>query len=90
MKQGLALARAAPDIAGLAGAAKLRRMAADGLPAPDLPLVFARHPPAPIVPAVPLEPAARIVWVYPSLGSPDAKRLAGVDAETVERRILVV
>jgi hypothetical protein len=41
VQQGLALARAAPDITGLARAAKLRDMTADGLPAADLPLVLA-------------------------------------------------
>jgi hypothetical protein len=90
VQQGLALARSARDIARLEGAAKLRDMTADGLPAADLPLVLARHPPARIVAAVPLEPAARVVWIYPALGPPDTERLAGVDAEAVARRILAL
>ena len=75
------------SIAGLAVASKLGDMAANGLPAADLSLVLARHAAALIVAAVPLEPAARIVGVYPAFGPPDAERLAGVDAEPVERRI---
>ena len=89
VQQGLTLARAASSITRLAGAAKLADMAAYCLPAADLSLVLAEHATALVVAAVPLEPAARIVGMYPTLGPPDAERLAGIHTEPVERWIFV-
>src|ERR671910_3206724 len=59
-------------------------MSTDGLPAPDLSRVFLRQAPAQVVPAIPLEPAARIVRMYPPLSSPFRQALAGVHAEIVQ------
>src|SRR4051812_37090619 len=62
-------------------------MPAYGFPSLDLAPVFGRHAAAHIVTAVPLEPAARIVGMKPSLAAPDRQRLAGVDAEEIERAV---
>src|SRR3954468_12826908 len=85
MQQSLALARTAKEIAGLAVALDLPHVAADCLPAADLPLVLGRHPAAEIIAAVPLEPAARIVRVQPALVAPHRERLARIDVEEIER-----
>ncbi|POH29861.1 hypothetical protein ATY30_14220 [Sinorhizobium americanum] len=84
MQQSLALTRPAPAIPRLASPTKLSDMAANSSPTDDLSLVLARHATTLMVSAVPLEPATRIVGMYPSLGSPDAERLAGVDTEAVK------
>lgn len=83
MQQSLALPRPAPVIPRLAGSAKLSDMAAKSFPTGDLSLVLAGHATTLVVAAVPLEPATRIFGMYPSLRSPNAERLAGVDTETV-------
>ncbi len=62
-------------------------MAPHRLPAANLPLVLAAGPAAQPIPAVPLEPAARIVRVYPSLRTPKAEGLARIDAEPVQRGV---
>ena len=46
-----------------------------------------RHAAAHVVAAIPLEPAARIVGMQPSLGAPDRERLAGIDAEVIQRTV---
>jgi len=84
VQQRLALPPAAPDIARLARQLKLTHMTADCLPAFDLPSVLVGYPPPHVVPAVPLEPTAWIVGVYPSLSAPFQERLTGIDAEAVE------
>src|SRR5262245_38176520 len=57
------------------------------LPPLDLPLVFLGQAAAHVVAAVPLKPAARVVGVDPALVAPHRQRLAGVDAEEVERAV---
>src|SRR4051812_36942268 len=87
VQQRLPLPRAAGQVARLTVPLDLPDMPAYGLPSLDLPPVFGRHAAAHIVAAIPLEPAARIVGVQPSLAPPDRQRLAGVDAEEVERAV---
>src|SRR5690348_8038690 len=65
----------------------LRDMSLHRLPAADLAHVLLGQAAAHIVSAVPLEPAARIVWVYPALSSPFRQRLARIDAEIIERAV---
>ncbi len=87
MQQRLALARAAGEVAALAGPLDLSNVPADRLPALDLPGILVRHAAAHVVAAVPLEPAARIVGVDPALLAPDRERLARIDTEEVERAV---
>src|SRR5690606_18057677 len=81
MQQRLALTLAAGEIAGRAIGFDLRHMPADRLPAIDLAAVLLGHAPPPVIAAIPLEPAARIVGMDPAFLPPDRQRLAGVDAE---------
>jgi hypothetical protein len=80
----LALARPAHRIARLAMSSDLRHVALDSLPASDLAGVLVGQPPAHVVAAIPLEPAARIVRMHPALPSPLRQGLAGVHAEIVQ------
>src|ERR1041384_5462196 len=84
VQQRLPLALAAGKITLVAVHPDLPDVAAERLPALDLPrvvLVAAAH----IVAAVPLKPAARIVLVQPALALPFGERLACIDLEVVER-----
>ena len=67
VQQRLSLSRAAALIARLAIASDLCDVAANCLPASDLPGVLFRHAPAHVVAAIPLKPAARIVGMNPAL-----------------------
>ncbi len=87
VQQRLPLTPAAPQISRTACKLQLPHMAANGFPTLDLPHVFVRHPAAHVVAAVPLEPAARIIGMKPALLAPFRKRLAGINAEIVERWI---
>src|SRR5262249_28322366 len=58
-----------------------------GFPAFDLTAVFFRHPPAQIIAAIPLEPAARVIGVNPTLGAPFRQRLACSYPEEIERAV---
>jgi hypothetical protein len=84
VQERLALARPAHRIARLAMSSDLRHVALDSLPASDLAGVLVGQPPAHVVAAIPLEPAARIVRMHPALPSPLRQGLAGVHAETVQ------
>jgi len=84
MQERLPLSPATPQIAGLACELKLTDVTADCLPPFDLTTVFIGHSSPQIVAAVPLEPAARIIRMYPSLPAPLGERLTGFDAEVVE------
>ena len=87
MQQGLSLPSAAGEVARLALPLDLPDVPAHGLPSPDLPLVLVGQAAAHVVAAIPLEPAARVVGMDPSLVAPHRQRLAGVDAEEVERAV---
>src|SRR5262249_4488293 len=89
MQQRLALDRPAMQVARLAMLLELRDVAHHLPPARDLAMVV-RMAAAHVVAAVPLEPAARIVFVDPTLLAPIGQRLRGVDAEVVERLILAL
>src|SRR5215203_1113776 len=86
MQQGLALAWATVEVAPLACALDLAHMPTHRLPTADLPRIIRHAPPAPIA-AIPLEPAAGVVRMYPALGAPDREGLARINPEKVERRI---
>src|SRR5262245_44506895 len=83
VQQRLPLPRPAERVADIAVGFHLLDVTSEGFPPIDLPRVVF-HAATGIVPAVPLEPAARVVRVDPSLPLPFRKRLAGVDAEIVQ------
>src|SRR5262245_19956169 len=90
MQHGLALARTAMRIAGLAILLDLPDMAVDSLPALYLAAVFFRQAVAQVITAIPLEPATGVFFVDPALAPPFRQRLAGVDAEIVKPGIAVL
>ena len=90
MQQRLALPRPAGDVARLAIALDLPHVAADRFPALDLPRVLVGNAAAHIAAAVPLEPAARVVAKDPALLAPHRQRLAGIDAEIVQRTVVML
>src|SRR6476620_7058849 len=71
VQERLPLPRAAGQVTRLAVPLDLPDMPAYGFPSLDLPPVFGRHAAAHIVAAIPMEPAARIIGVKPSLATPD-------------------
>src|SRR6476646_5835319 len=87
MQERLPLPRTAGQVARLAVPLELPDMPANGFPSLDLAAVLGRHATAHVVTAIPLEPAARIIGVQPSLSAPDPQRRAGVDAEEIERAV---
>jgi hypothetical protein len=88
VQQGLTLTRAAEYVAGLAVFLELTYVTADRFPTSDLAAVFVRHAAAHIVTAMPLQPAARVIFVEPSFALPFRQRLAGIDAEKVKRDVV--
>jgi hypothetical protein len=81
---------AATEIAGTAVFPNLDYVATDGFPALDLAGVLVGQTTTHIIAAIPLEPSARVVFlVYPTLLTPDRKRLAGVDAEVIELGVVL-
>lgn len=84
MKERLALAGTARGVARAAIGRDLPQVPADGIPAFDLPRVFFWNSPPHVVPAIPLEPAARVVTVNPALSAPFGERLACVHFEMIE------
>src|SRR3954469_18200296 len=84
VQQRLALAAAAGEIAALAVRPDLPDVAAERLPALDLPRIVVMAA-AGVIAAVPLKPAARIGGMQPALALPFGERLACVDAEIVQR-----
>src|SRR5579883_321719 len=87
MQQGLPLASPTRQITRFAMLFDLRYVSLNRFPAFDLPRIFFGHAPAHVVAAVPLEPAARIVRMNPSLFSPYRERLASVNAEIIQRAV---
>jgi hypothetical protein len=84
MQERLPLPSVAREITRLARKLKLADVTADCFPAFDLTSVFDGHSSPDVVAAVPLEPAAWIVRMYPPLPAPFRERLAGFDTEIVE------
>ena len=84
MKQCLTLPRATQQIAGFAILLDLPNVAANRLPAFDLPCVFLRQAAAHVIAAIPLEPAARIIAMDPAFASPFRQRLTGIDLKKIE------
>src|SRR4029450_7009197 len=79
VQQGLALFPPALQVAAGAVVAHGRGVARGRAPAADLAPVVRRAAPH-VVTAIPLEPAARILWMDPSLAPPRGERLRRVDA----------
>src|SRR3954466_8241423 len=75
VQQRLALAAAAGEIAALAVRPDLPDVAAERLPALDLPRIVVMAA-AGVIAAVPMKPAARIVGMQPALALPFGERLA--------------
>ena len=84
MKQCLTLPPATQQIAGFAILLDLLNVAANRLPAFDLPCVFLRQAAAHVIAAIPLEPAARIVAMDPAFAPPFRQRLTVIDPEKIE------
>jgi hypothetical protein len=70
MQQRLPLALPAKKITLLAIHLQLTDVPSDRRPAVDLSCIFAPKPPASIIAAVPLKPAARVFRMYPALPAP--------------------
>src|SRR5215207_10765808 len=87
VEQRLALPRPAGQVTAPAVLLDLRDMPADRPPALNLSRVV-RAAPAQEVPAVPLEPAARVFVVDPALRSPDCERLGRIHPKVVQLRIM--
>src|SRR5512145_1300904 len=79
----LALPPPAVDVSLVAMLPNGRDVPRDATPPPDLSRIVAR-PAAHVVPAVPLEPAARVMPVDPAPATPLGQGLRGVDAEAVQ------
>jgi hypothetical protein len=90
MQQRLPLTLPAEKITWLAIHLQLTDVPADCGPAFDLPCVFVRKPPTPIIAAIPLKPAAGVFRVYPALAAPHRERLAGRNPEEVHLGVCVV
>src|SRR5262245_27447263 len=65
----------------------LPHMAADRLPALDLPAVLVWQAATHVIAAIPLKPAARIVRINPAFAFPFRQRLARIHAEKIAARI---
>jgi hypothetical protein len=78
---------AAGLITGFTVAFNLSYVATHSAPAPDLTRILFRHSPAHIVAAIPLEPAARIVGMDPTLFAPHGKRLTCIHAKIIKRAV---
>ena len=89
VQQRLPLASTAIQIARDAPLPDLRNMPSHLAPTTNLPRVI-QAAPAEIVAAVPLEPAARVFVVDPSLLAPDRERLRRVYTEKVERWVALI
>src|SRR5262249_47939058 len=87
VQERLALSPAAEKIGRFAMPPDLLHVPTHGFPAFDLTAVFFRHPPAQIIAAIPLEPAARVIGVNPTLGAPFRQRLACSYPEEIERAV---
>ena len=87
MQERLPLPFVARQITRLARKLKLTNVTADCPPAFDLTSVFDGRSSPHVVAAVPLEPAAWIVRMYPPLPPPFRQRLTGFNTEVVERVI---
>lgn len=84
MQQGLSLAGAAKEIPRLTVLQDRGDMPPKRLPAPDLPPILFRQSATHVVPAVPLEPAPRVVLIDPAVLTPYGQGPAGIDPEIVE------
>ena len=76
MQQSLALASATGEVTRLAVMLNLAHVPLHGFPTADLTLVLFRYASTQVVPAVPLEPAARVVRMHPFLRHTDSGWLA--------------
>ena len=85
VKERLPLTAMTADVSRLTARLYLGHVPHHRFPALDLTIVI-RMTTAHIVAAVPLEPAAWIVWMNPSLALPFDQWLAGMDAKEIERR----
>src|SRR5687768_16408781 len=83
VQRRLPLLRATRQISSFAILLNRRNVPADRPPPSDLPRVVGR-PAAHVIPAVPLEPSARILRTDPAVAAPYGQRLRGVHAEAVE------
>jgi len=83
MQQRLPLALPAKKITLLAIHLQLTDVPSDRRPAVDLSCIFVPKPPASIIAAVPLKPAARVFRMYPALPAPHRERLAGSNPEEI-------
>jgi hypothetical protein len=85
VQQCLALAATASQISRFAVFLQLRYVAPNGASTRDLSQIIFTATPG-IVAAIPLKPAARVVWMNPALATPFRERLRGVHAKMIQRR----
>lgn len=85
MEQRLPLAAPALKVASCAVLLQLRHVSPDEAPSFDLSQLV-RMPSPGIVPAIPLEPAAGIIRMNPSLRLPDFERLRSIHSKIVQGR----
>lgn len=84
MQQRLPLSRPTQHVSRLAVGLYLPNVSSECIPAFNLSCVLFGNSAPHIVPAVPLEPATRIVFVYPSLAAPFGEWLRGFYFEIVQ------
>lgn len=91
MEKRLALLAAAGIVFRTAILLNLRGVATNRFPAFDLPRIFLRQPPTPVVAAVPLKPSARVVLLAdPSFLLPHRERLTRIDAKVIDLGVVLV
>jgi len=88
MHHGLALSGPAFHVAGTAMLIYLRYMPLDRFPPGYLSAVFFAQTPPHVIPAIPLEPPARILRIYPAFFTPVPERLTGIDLEIIQLRVV--
>ena len=89
MQKSLTLPTSAIVISLAAPLPHLRDVASHLSPPTDLPLII-EGPPAPVVPAVPLEPSPRIVTIDPAFPAPLRQWQRRIHAKVIHRRIVPV
>ena len=90
MHHGLALSGPAFHVAGTAMLIYLRYMPLDRFPPGYLSAVFFAQTPPHVIPAIPLEPPARIFRIYPAFFTPVPERLAGIDLEIIHPGVVTL
>lgn len=89
MQQRLSLSPTTAQMARFAVFLQLRDVPANCTPSRDLPQIICVAAPA-VISAIPLKPAARVVFVNPATLSPHRQRLRRIDAEAIQCSVVLV